>query len=265
MKQLLRKAALAVLPRSMRITSRLSDGTLVSGRNRPGHGGRGIYIYRESIEPEYEHVRALMEGREVFVDIGASTGIYALRVARHLPQNGVVLAIEPNPLIAADLFHGIQLNRLNNVRLRVYSVTDATEPTDLWMNDNRPNRFSISDRGSGARAIATFSMPLDEIVTIERLQSVDYIKIDAEGAGESILKGAQATIGRFKPLIQYGGAYRGRLPCLQNYRTFRLGHSRNRLMLHCGDDRLETVAQLGFRELAERAMPAEAHAQHTSA
>lgn len=52
-RQLARIVRLALTPRGARVVTRLADGIVVVGRNRAVYGGRGIYVYREVIEPEF--------------------------------------------------------------------------------------------------------------------------------------------------------------------------------------------------------------------
>lgn len=48
---------------------------MICDRNRPGYGGRGFYIFRDAIEPEFEHLLEFLTPGGVFVEIGANTGI----------------------------------------------------------------------------------------------------------------------------------------------------------------------------------------------
>ena len=51
--QILRKIRVALTPHTAFLKTTLADGLIIYGRNRAGYGGRGIYVYRESIEPEF--------------------------------------------------------------------------------------------------------------------------------------------------------------------------------------------------------------------
>ena len=82
--QILRMMRVALTPRRQLLAARLSNGAIVYGRNRAGYGGRGVYVYRDAIEPELERLDALLPRTGVFIDVGASTGIYALKAAKHL-------------------------------------------------------------------------------------------------------------------------------------------------------------------------------------
>lgn len=56
------------------------------GKNKAGYGGRGIFVYRDEIEREFEHIDRFVEPGALFIDIGANTGIYTMKVAKHLAR-----------------------------------------------------------------------------------------------------------------------------------------------------------------------------------
>ena len=63
--------------------------------------------------------------------------------------------------------------------------------------DKKLSSSCISDTGSEVAQIIT----LDEYVREKNLPRVDFIKLDVEGAELDVLKGAAATIARFKPIL----------------------------------------------------------------
>jgi hypothetical protein len=60
----------------------LSDGIIIYGKNKKGFGGRGIYLYRDLIEPEFNYLSKFLDPNDVFIDVGASSGIYSIRASR---------------------------------------------------------------------------------------------------------------------------------------------------------------------------------------
>src|SRR5262245_9425416 len=131
---ILRMVRIALTPRDRLLETRLSNGAIVRGKNRPGHGGRGIYVYGDAIEPELEHLEELPGRTGVFIDVGANTGAYALKAAKHFGGDGLVVAIEPFPEVAAVLHQNVLLNRFSNVRVRALCVASETGARTLWLN-----------------------------------------------------------------------------------------------------------------------------------
>jgi FkbM family methyltransferase len=203
LKLFLRKARVALTPRSWLLTTTLSNGAVISGKNRPGYGGRGIYIFRDALEPEFEHLLEFLSPGDVLVDIGANTGIYTVKSAKYLSENGgQVVALEPFPEMLAALQRNVHANGFNNVRLRNVCAGDHTHAAAFWQNFDRPNTFSLIRRDEKAMSLSVLVVALDDLFAWEDLDRLNYLKIDAEGAEEQIIAGARKTIEKYRPIIQ---------------------------------------------------------------
>lgn len=238
----------AALPRPKPAKSSPPEARIVS-RDRSGYGGRRVSTDHRCPEPEYQNVLPLMKGRKVFVDIGAHTGIYSLRVARYIAEGGLVICFEPNPEVASDLFNSIQINRLNNVRLRVCCVSDEARRITLRLKPDSPKRVRLNHAPGKPHSFATFSMTLDQIAVMEQLPSLDYLKVAADGSQKQILAGGKRAIEHFKPIIQYAKRSCPHLPLPEGYRSFELTGSPNGLLLHWEDPRLLEIRRMGYLEV----------------
>lgn len=251
--RLLRKIRVAVTPRSWYLKTRLSNGAVVYGENRAGYGGRGIYIHRDAIEPEFQQLERFLGPTGVFVDIGANTGIYTLKAAKRYSNNGTVLAIEPFPEVAAALYHSIQANGFTNVRLRNLCVGDRTEARTLWMNAARPNTFSLVEKSSNARGLSVLAVSLDDLFEWERLDRLDYLKIDAEGAEREIFSGAAKTVERHRPIIQAEVSARYFAADLSGYSIFQARDSMNVVYMPDEHPKARLPEKLGWNKVKNQA------------
>lgn len=245
---LLRKIRVALTPRECLLKTRLSNGAIVCGKNRPGYGGRGIYIFRDAIEPEFEHLEKFLDSSGVLVDIGANTGIYTLKAAKHFSAGGgTVVAVEPFPDMLASLHHSIQLNGFTNVRLRNFCASDKTGATTFWMNFNKPNSFSLLKRDENAGCLSTLAVALDDLFAWENLNRLDYLKIDAEGAEQQILKGGEKTISKYRPIIQVEVNIHEVSMHLSEYVVFEAPGGVNKIFVPLESPKREIPNQFGWR------------------
>jgi FkbM family methyltransferase len=250
MKTVMRKIRVALTPKGWYLKTTLSNGVLVYGANREGFGGRGIYIFRESIEPEFQHLESFLDPSGVLVDIGANTGIYTLKAAKHFSKNGgVVLAIEPFPDVLATLFHSIEDNGFTNVRLRNFCAGDHTGLATLWRNFNKPNSFSLIKRDEKASNSSTLTVALDDLFMWEGLERLDYLKIDAEGAEQRILAGARKTIKKYRPIIQLEITINNIQVNLLDYSVFQAPQSPNKVCVPNENPRIRLPKQLGWVQI----------------
>lgn len=199
--RILRTVRVMVTPRGWTLTTRLPDGVVVRGTNRPGYGGRGIYLWRDEIQPEFSRFTTYLPAGGTFVDVGASTGIYTMRAARHVGSQGTVLAIEPVPEICSMLWRNIEANGFRNVRCRSFCLGDQTGEGTLWLGGN-PNAASIVRPRPGDRNVSVFIASLDDLIRWEKLERLDYMKVYAGAATREIISGGLDAIRRFRPIVQ---------------------------------------------------------------
>ncbi|MBK9180783.1 MAG: FkbM family methyltransferase [Acidimicrobiales bacterium] len=240
-----RKAWCAVLPRRATLTAHLTDGTVVRGRNRAGHGGRGAFVHRDALEPELAVLDRLVGPGQVVVDVGANTGVYALKAGRLVGPSGTVVAIEPNPDMIGWLQGNVRANGLGNVRVRMLAAGERTGAATLWENRDAPNSFSLVRRAAGA-GFSVLVVPLDELLAWEGLEHVDLVKIDVEGAEDAVLAGAAGLIERCRPLVIAEAIHRGLTSVPAGYRAVRAPGSPNLVLLPEGHPAGAVVAALGW-------------------
>lgn len=201
MTHLLKKVRVALTPRSSLLRTQLENGAKIAGYNRSGYGGRGVYIYGDSLEPELRSLQHFLQLGFVFVDVGANVGVYTLKAAKEVGSTGLVIAIEPFLDTACRLSQNVSENQFHNVRLRNLCLGQSTGEAQLYLNKQAPNSFGLFQEGP-AESVSVLTASLDDLCSWERIHRLDYLKIDAEGAENLILRGAQNTISRFRPIIQ---------------------------------------------------------------
>jgi len=242
-----RKVRVALTPQGMKLTATLRSGVRIQGRNKTGWGGRGIYIFREDLEPELALLPKLLPRKGVFIDVGANVGVYTVSAAAVVGSGGIVVAVEPFPDIYAQLYQNVSGNGFGSiVRTRNFCMSDTTGPTTLWMNHGRPHSFSLN-RAGDASGLAVLSTRLDDLAQWEGLQQLDYLKIDAEGAEAAILKGGKQTLERFRPVIQVEDVDRGLCRGLKGYVAFNVPKTRNTVLIP--EERLPLVG--GGKDLGD--------------
>ena len=197
----LRAARVALSPPSVVLRSRLRNGAIVEGPNRPGHGGRGVYLFGELLEPELFHLQDLLRPGDVFFDVGANVGVFTIKAAREVGAEGTVVAIEPSVETAHQLQENVRLNGFKNVRVRVLAAGSITSTDTFYLNCAKPNSYSLLRVGD-PESVSVLKVSLDDLCRWEQIDRLDYIKIDAEGAEAEVLAGAAESIRTYRPVIQ---------------------------------------------------------------
>jgi len=245
----LRKVRIALTPRSALLRTKLQNGALVEGYNRPGHGGRGVYVYGDSLEPELFYLQHFLGPGQVFVDVGANVGVFTVKAAKEVGSDGLVIAIEPFIETALRLSYNVRANGYSNVRVRTFCIGRETGHARLHLNKGKPNSFGLVLNGN-AESISVLSVSLDDLCRWENLERLDYLKIDAEGAEADVLEGGFETINRFRPIVQVEVAIRDS-SIGRDYRRLRASRSANNLFIPGENTRaLETALNSGWTEIS---------------
>jgi FkbM family methyltransferase len=245
MAQLFKKAFMAIAPGSVLLTSTI-DEVKIQGYNKSGFGGRGVFLKGIDYEPELKYLKYFINEGSVLFDIGANSGIYSMMAAKLVGNKGTVVSVEPFPAMSAMLVKNSELNKFSNVRVRTFGASDKTEVRTFWLNDNKPNSFSFSIHRQDAKNISFLTVSLDELFEWEKLDSLDYIKIDAEGEEDNILKGAEKIIAKYKPIIQVEITQRQPQSIPDDYKIFHVPTSDNHIYIPGNSDKIQVAIALGW-------------------
>ena len=247
MAYILKKLRIALTPRSSLLRTELNNGTTIAGYNRPGYGGRGVYIYGDLLEPELSSLQCFLKPGFVVMDVGANVGVYTLKAAREIGPSGLVIAVEPFLETACQLTNNIRANGYGNIRVRNLCVGRRTEETQLYLNGGAPNSFGLFPDGC-AESISVLAVTLDDLCRWEGLKRLDYLKIDAEGAEGQILAGAAESISLFRPIIQLE-ITKADSPVPEAYRKFSAPSSPNIVLIPAeNQEAIGTATTLGWSE-----------------
>jgi len=161
--------------------------------------GQSIERYGEYAEMEAHLLRHVCPRDGVAVEVGANIGTLTLVIARAVGPAGYVYAYEAQRIVFQTLCANLALNSIVNVDAR-YAAAGA-EPGWILVPDidytQRNNFGGIAVNGfTSGRKVARVSLDAD--LDPARL---DFIKIDVEGMELEVLRGADALIRQFHPLL----------------------------------------------------------------
>jgi FkbM family methyltransferase len=143
--------------------------------------------------------RVLKRGDKV-IDVGANIGWFTLLAAGLVGEKGLVMSFEPEPYNFSLLTKSVERNQFSNVVLfkEVASDVDGTKRLNLNEHGN-PGAHSIA-RDTGGESILVQSSRLETAAEKARLDRIDLVKIDAEGAEPQVISGMKSLIADGKVL-----------------------------------------------------------------
>jgi len=142
---------------------------------------------------EIEFVRRFLKPGMMVLDVGAHHGLYTLLASKLVGPTGKVIAFEPSPRERIRLFKHLKFNRARNVRVESCALGETNGMADLFLSDD-VNDWCNSLRepaGAALKAVQVDVKRLDEIISQQQLNKIDFVKMDIEGGELNALKGAK--------------------------------------------------------------------------
>jgi FkbM family methyltransferase len=139
------------------------------------------------------------EKGEVLADIGAHIGKYTLTTAKIVGDEGVVVAIEPDPENYQALQNNIKINNIKNVIALNLAAWDKDCILKLFTGHLAGHNSLKINWKLGGHEVRAKTM--DSVLRECGVDRVDWIKIDVEGAEWEVLCGLRETIDEKRPRI----------------------------------------------------------------
>jgi len=154
---------------------------------------------------------------DVILDVGAGRGEDVFAFSREVGRNGRVLAIEAHPVSYQILAQFCHLNRLSNVTPIHVAIMDGfgmvtIDDEDRW----EANTVSTTPKRTGASIQAT---TLDQLCEEQGIITIDFLKINIEGAETFALRGMRDSIGKVRSVCVCCHDFRAERGHGEQYRT----------------------------------------------
>lgn len=164
------------------------------------------YILQEQndwFEDEIKFVRNFIKPGMKVIDIGANYGLYTLTIANILGKSGKVWAFEPTEATSACLKESISCNKFDNIKLIQSGLSDRLGTARLFTSPNSELNSLSKEASSGNQHETISLLTLDHCKHKYGWESIDFIKLDAEGEESNILKKGKKTLSSLSPLIMF--------------------------------------------------------------
>ncbi len=159
--------------------------------------GGALDKYGEFSEGEVHLFRQIVKPNWLVLDVGANHGTHTVALAQIVGPGGRVFSFEPQRVLFHLVCANVALNSLGNVNAYCGGVGSELGFLNVPRVDyTRPNNFgAIEMGGTGGEGV-----PLVTVDSLE-LPMLHFAKIDAEGMEGDVIRGAQETIARCRPIL----------------------------------------------------------------
>jgi FkbM family methyltransferase len=163
----------------------------------------GTYFLEEEI---IDCWRREAKGTSVIFDVGANAGIYSLAALASDP-NVAVYAFEPTPEIESKLRQNAELNKLDNLHVLGFAVSNVNGYARLIRyggerGANGGMNF-IAEEGENDASDRVRTVRLDDFCDNHGISSIDLLKVDVQGHEHEVLTGAEQLLrtGRIRTIF----------------------------------------------------------------
>jgi FkbM family methyltransferase len=158
-------------------------------------------------EQEIEFWRDWIQPGMTVIDVGANVGIYTFSAALKVGSQGRVVAVEPFSGCIRCLEETCRINQLDWVKIYSGAATNYNGQACLALhNASELNEViirtdNLENSGNSLEEVKCFA--LDTLIQEEGIDTVDFMKIDAEGHEIQVLEGSRYILNNFSPIILY--------------------------------------------------------------
>ncbi|WP_432222966.1 FkbM family methyltransferase [Flavobacterium sp. TMP13] len=161
-------------------------------------------IYNGFEKEETDYLYQVLNEGDVFLDIGANVGLFALIASNLVGANGKVICFEPSPLTFARLAENVKLNDFKNIELKNIGLGETKDQLNFYLSENGHdawNSFAPSQDNKLEKIIQVPVSTLDiELQNVDK-EKVSLVKMDVEGWEKFALKGGREFLINFSPIV----------------------------------------------------------------
>lgn len=136
---------------------------------------------------------------DVVVDVGAGRGEDTSTFSRAVGSTGRVIAIEAHPLSFAMLKSFCRLNHLSNVTAFHVALMERPGTVTIVESESNWQENAVNQNG-GSSGISVPAATLDDLCEKQEIHSIDFLKMNIEGAERSALLGAESVMPRIRQI-----------------------------------------------------------------
>ncbi len=160
--------------------------------------GKSFDLYGEFSELEIDLLKTFIKPDQYIFDVGANIGSHSISFAQLVGSKGAVFAFEPQRIIFQTLCANLSLNSITNVFTFHLALSETSGNTRVPFPDY------LKQSNFGGLDLEKYNHgEFVQVMTVDHFSvpKCDLIKIDVEGMEAKVLKGAEKTIQKFRPIL----------------------------------------------------------------
>lgn len=150
----------------------------------------GMVVYNNLPEyPEMLFLGKVLKPQSVFLDVGANIGVFTLMAASKI-KSGKIYSFEPVASVLSILHNNVRLNNLEDRVTIVEKVASDQTGYERFVS-HEISEYSHISVDKSSKTVRIPSIRLDTFCKENKINFIDVVKIDVEGAELKVLKGME--------------------------------------------------------------------------
>ena len=135
-------------------------------------------------------IKRLLKPGDTFIDVGANIGYFSLLASPLVGEYGHVVAVEASPTIVERLNSNVKINQARNIRIINEAASDSHGTLRLFSGHDKDSGKTTTIEALGDQfETEVAARPLPAMITAAEQAHTRLIKVDVEGAEESVIRG----------------------------------------------------------------------------
>ena len=149
-----------------------------------------------------ELIHSLVRDGDTFIDVGANIGWYSIGIPK-VKNNVKMYSFEPMPKTYKQFMENIKLNDMEDkINTYHYGLSNKDGEVEFYYFPNNSGNSSMAKMNDGISEKMVLKVEmLDTFIKNNKIDKVDFLKCDVEGAELLVFEGGIETIKKDKPII----------------------------------------------------------------
>jgi FkbM family methyltransferase len=155
-------------------------------------------------EAEAAAVKSSLSEGDTFLDVGANHGSFSIIASKQVGKNGLVVAVEPQPQMAALVGRSLAANARSPFQVHNFACSDRDGQADFYVPCATSGSAGLFPKFSAATRHSKFTARLqrfDEAVDWQKFPGNIFLKLDVEGSELAVLRGSRNLIRSRQPRV----------------------------------------------------------------
>lgn len=171
---------------------------------------RKIYVHGIFERRFLEFITSKFQDSSTMLDIGANIGNHSIFCSQYFKK---VHSFEPNPIVLDRLRKNIEINNIHNIVVHPYGAgyKDGKYPFFINESGNLGASHIVKEENvellkavrKNERELSIQVVNVDEYLSTQEIEQIDFVKIDVEGFELDVIKGMKNTIKKYRPIVSF--------------------------------------------------------------